>query len=393
MQSQELRPRELDVFSARVRDARLLAGLRSSEAADHLGITRVRYSRLETSSSTVSIDENLLRQLGTLYGFESRFFTVAPSANAVSNGLRFRAQRSMTKFDEEAIEVWSRVASELLEVVSLHIKPIPLLVPTFEVTPGPEQSADEVRRLLGIDVDEPVVHVIRAIERAGVPVLCAPFDVRGAAKHDAVSLWTGVQFDRPLVLLRQTNSWERIRMSAAHELGHLVLHRWHVPENAEDEAFAFGSAFLMPARGFRMDWPGRVTLANLMPLKRKWGVSLAALIERAYRLGLVGAELRSGLYKQLSARRNSETGKTWRVEEPGSTEREPEAPWLVGKMIETAYGPEGSASALSDEIGYWPPKFVSPLLQGQRKPKRRLQSLGLAERAEPTSNVTPIFGR
>jgi Zn-dependent peptidase ImmA (M78 family)/transcriptional regulator with XRE-family HTH domain len=396
MPSLETPAREIDVYAARVRDARLLAGFRSSESADRLGVSRVWYSRLETSGEVARVEIEFLTRLAVLYGFDAAFFSNAPSSNAVSNGLHFRAQRSMTKFDEETIEVWSRVASELIEAASEHINPIPVQLPVFTIDQGPEQAADEVRRLFGIDVDEPVAHVIRALERAGVPVFCAPFDTRGTARHDAVSLWTGARFDRPIVLLRQIGSWERIRMSAAHELGHLIQHRWNVPETAEEEAFAFGSAFLMPARAFRRDWPARSTLVNLMPLKRKWGVSLSALVERAYRLGLIGADIRTGLYKQLSARRNPDTGVTWRVEEPGSSEREPESPWLVGKMLESAYGPKVSIEDLRRVMGEWPSQFVTPLVEGQRKPKQRLlrnaplESVGLDT---ARTNVTPLFGR
>jgi Zn-dependent peptidase ImmA (M78 family) len=283
------------VYGARLRDARLLRGLKGTEASRMIGLSPVQLSRLEKASTSTPVDPQLLARISDLYGFEDGFFVNPPGENLANSGLLFRAKRSLAAFDEEAIGTWARVVSELMEATYEWLKPIPVSVPTYAADLSPHQAADETRRLLGISEDAPVGHVVRTLEKMGIAVAKAPFDSNGSARHDAVSLWTGARLDRPVILLREIDSWERIRMSAAHELGHLILHRWSVSEDAEDDAFAFAAAFLMPARGFRADWPIRPTLTNLLPLKRKWGVSLAALIERAFRMGLLPANERTAL--------------------------------------------------------------------------------------------------
>jgi len=52
----------------------------------------------------------------------------------------------------------------------------------------------------------------------------------------------------PFIFLNSAKSAERGRHDAAHELGHLVLHRHGGPigRKAEEQANAFASAFLMP---------------------------------------------------------------------------------------------------------------------------------------------------
>ncbi len=55
----------------------------------------------------------------------------------------------------------------------------------------------------------------------------------------------------------------------------------------EDEANAFAAAFLLPAKAFGNDvaaYPNR--LGHYIELKRKWNVSIAAMIMRAYALGV-----------------------------------------------------------------------------------------------------------
>lgn len=106
----------------------------------------------------------------------------------------------------------------------------------------------------------------------------------------------------------------------AHELGHLVLHSSEMVVDPEDQADAFAAEFLMPIEVIR---PRLRTLRieTLLALKREWGVSMAALIERAYGAGLMKSTQRQTLYKQFASR-------GWRVREPGSDELLPETPTL-----------------------------------------------------------------
>ena len=107
-----------------------------------------------------------------------------------------------------------------------------------------------------------------------------------AAEVDAFSMWKeGV----PFIFLNTGKSAEHGRFDAAHELGHLVLHRHGAPNGreAEHEADVFASAFLMP-RSAVLAHPLRFpTLAQLVILKRVWTVSLAALTYRLHAVGLL----------------------------------------------------------------------------------------------------------
>ncbi len=81
---------------------------------------------------------------------------------------------------------------------------------------------------------------------------------------------------------------EHGRFDAAHELGHLVLHRHGSPggREAEREAHAFASAFLMPEASVIARAPRFATIDQLEKLKRIWGVSVAALNHRLHTIGM-----------------------------------------------------------------------------------------------------------
>jgi Zn-dependent peptidase ImmA (M78 family) len=128
---------------------------------------------------------------------------------------------------------------------------------------------------------------------------------------DAVSYRRAAQ---PFVFLNTAStSGERCRLSAAHELGHLVLH----PDlssldnhEIEDEANRFASAFLLPREQFEAEAPRAPILDLLLQLKNRWEVSVAAMIVRGYQLGRYSRWHYENAFKELSRR-------GWRTKEPG----------------------------------------------------------------------------
>ena len=82
---------------------------------------------------------------------------------------------------------------------------------------------------------------------------------------------------------------ERQRLNLAHELGHLVL---NVPENMDEEkaAFRFGAAFLAPSEMiFKEVGKNRAFILpeELLMLKRRFGLSIAALLYRFRDLNII----------------------------------------------------------------------------------------------------------
>ncbi|WP_419757134.1 ImmA/IrrE family metallo-endopeptidase [Teredinibacter turnerae] len=75
--------------------------------------------------------------------------------------------------------------------------------------------------------------------------------------------------DIPFVFLNTKKTAERCRFDAAHELGHLVMHCHGAPQGqeAEKEANAFASAFLMPRRSVLANAPRSATLKSLISHK------------------------------------------------------------------------------------------------------------------------------
>ncbi|MCX2778350.1 helix-turn-helix domain-containing protein [Microbulbifer thermotolerans] len=149
--------------------------------------------------------------------------------------------------------------------------------PSGSQSNDPEAAAEMLRRYWDLG-GLPIKNMIALLDAKGVRVFSLSVDAR---EVDAFSMWYG---DIPFVFLNTKKTAERCRFGAAHELGHLVMHRHGAPQGqeAEKEANAFTSAFLMPRRSVLANAPRSATLKSLISHKKYWDVSAAALNYRLH---------------------------------------------------------------------------------------------------------------
>lgn len=161
-----------------------------------------------------------------------------------------------------------------------------------------EAFADGLRQSCGMSERGPE-NIAAVLESLGVRCLFFSFDGHGL---DGIS---AIQGDMILTMLKHgTKNVERIIFSAAHELGHLVLHPFLFTETAVDaedskryekEANIFAGAFLVPsnelARIWRDDGLYKLPLFHaLLILKRMFHVSYWSLFYRVKALQLTDME-------------------------------------------------------------------------------------------------------
>lgn len=139
-----------------------------------------------------------------------------------------------------------------------------------------------LRTVWGLGI-RPVGNLVHLLEAKGVRIYSLAHESR---EVDAFSFWWE---ERPFVFLNTVKSAERSRFDAAHELGHLVLHKHGAPEGrvAEQEADRFAAGFLLPKADVLGHAPRRATLLSVIAAKHRWGVSALALVHRLHALQLV----------------------------------------------------------------------------------------------------------
>ena len=313
----------------RLRAARQLNGWSRAELARRAELSAAAISQFESGSTKPRAAT--LAQLALALGVPVRFLAATASPFVVPNVQEsfFRSLRRTTQRDKERAAAVSSLLGELVRAVEDRV-----VLPTFETFPdlaldssdsveAAEHAANEVRRRWNIP-EGPIDNVVRLLERHGLVVCRLPLLTKDV---DAFSWGAG---SRPLILLGSDKGvFERSRLDAAHELGHMLLHV-HDPEpaqqNLERQAQRFAGALLFPEADFRREWPGpRINWDALLHLKTRWGLSMAAILYRSKELELLSPTAFENSMKYLSA-------KGWRVREPGQR-RSPEEPALLNEAL------------------------------------------------------------
>lgn len=322
--------------------ARRARGLTQGELAEKVGVTQAALSRYENGLREP--DEATLEQLANSLGVTTRFVKHAGrvrGAVAVDAHMRRRATAPATiwKRLEARLNIFRMHASLLAEEIEIRAGN---RVPTFDpIDTTPAAAARMVRMQWNMPIG-PVRNLVGWLEAAGCLIIEEPF---GTPRVDGMSQWIGGQ---PVIYVNAAAPTDRKRLTLAHELGHLVLHSTEMVEEVEEQANEFAAEFLMPIdvikpqlRNLRID--------QLPDLKRKWGVSMAALIERAYRAGLLAPSKRVQMYKIFGSR-------GWRTTEPVSDELPPERPTLAGAIAQALVDRGLSAQEIAGIAGFASPQ-------------------------------------
>jgi Zn-dependent peptidase ImmA (M78 family) len=275
--------------------ARRRKGFNKKELADKLGLVPRSVSAFEAGEFPPS--EDTLAQAAKTLGFPLAFFDKESIEPPSEESTSFRALTKMTAGNRHAALAAGALGLELSDWIEARFN-----LPTVDIPDlkgqSPDIAAELVRHQWQLG-ERSIRNVVHLLESKGVRVFSLAEET---AEVDAFSFW---RERKPYIFLNTFKSSERARFDAAHELGHLVLHKHGVPNGqaAEKEADAFASAFLMPRATVLTSRPrGQWTLLHLIALKRKWIVSAAALGYRLRDLGVLTDWQYRSLFIEMSKR-------------------------------------------------------------------------------------------
>ncbi len=208
-----------------------------------------------------------------------------------------------------------------------------------------EELAFNLRQLWGLG-KSPITDLTKRIEKAGIVV--TRFEI-GYDEMDGTSAWIR---DKPYIFIASDkNNYFRSRFDIAHELGHLIMHRnlSHEDKKArfnllEEQAHYFASCFIFPPDAFTAE-AHRMSIESLTMLKKRWGLSIAAMIYKASSLRMISEEQASRLWRSLRYR-------GYHKSEPYDNETPPENPVALKNAIKLMLSEGGfSKSNIVDQFG------------------------------------------
>jgi len=306
---------------ARLTLARQRRGFTKKALALALGVDQKTVIRYESGE----VVPQSIEPIATCLSFPEAFFFAPDVDQPLADAVSFRSLRSMPARDRNAALASGAFAYSIDDWVRDRFELPPTAVLDLKEAADPEGAAIAVRRAWGLG-EKPIRNVVHLLEAHGVRV----FSLRDHADSvDAFSTW---RVDVPYVFLNTAKTAERSRFDAAHELGHLVLHRHGGASGGgrevEDEANRFASAFLMPMSDILARLPRVSTLNQIIEAKRRWGVSVAALNYRLHQLRVTS----DWQYRIFCIQVNERFGRS----EPASLPRETSLVWT--KIFEQLRG-------------------------------------------------------
>lgn len=301
-----------EAFSQRLSQARAMRGfsLRELSAKMNGEVSHAALQKYEKGEMLPSSDV-LIRLADSLE--QSPDFFVRPLSVSLDK-IEFRKRTKLAVKDERAIRERSRDFFEryleVEELLGLDSKfHNPLAHVEIRKRDDVETAADKLRSAWKLG-HEALPNVVELLEDHEVKVL----QLDSADLFDGLSGWAGKV---PVVVLNSNVPADRKRFTALHELGHLLL---SFPDDGtcsskdiEHHCHAFASSMLMPRDVFEREFGGcrsAISLVELVNIKATYGISIAAIMSRAHRLGFVSSQR----YKQFCIEMNR---RGWRKMEPG----------------------------------------------------------------------------
>ena len=292
----------------RLKKARIYRGLTVAELAERVGCQRQTLSMYEISKSQPT-DKITVARIAKELDFPVKYFYENPDV-FTSGTVYFRSLLTTNKkYRSEQIvkmDYLSQIYSLLQDYVAFpEFEPLDL---PNDVTP--EQAAYALRDAWGLGRG-PIENLISIVEEHGILVTSFSTSTNDV---DAFSQFMGAT-NTPTYIIAYSNnktSAARIHFDIAHELGHICLHEWS--EDIEDvskedfkrkerEANDFAAAFLLPEETFRRDAErGPQTITYYKQLQKKWRVSIAAMIRRSEKLGIITTDDYQNLIRVMQRR-------------------------------------------------------------------------------------------
>lgn len=325
-------------------------GLGQTQLAEKAGVSQGYISKVEAGLLPLT-EENLTKVATALECPVSLLLDDTPVQGLEVTCMHHRRRHSKisvgTKRRIEALTHLTRLSVEgLLQGIEL-VPEVELRRLDLDQFGGdPAEAAQALRAAWRVPTG-PVANVVALLETVGVVVVTRSLFT---SAQDAVSTWPRDGGRPPMMVVNLGLPTDRQRFTTCHELGHLVLHA--LPDDdQEKQADRFAAEFLAPAEEIAPLLDGLTTrdFPRLIQLKSEWGVSIAALIRRAYDLDLITERQ----YRQFQIRLG-QLG--WREVEPGNLPSE--TPSTLTRLMEIHVRDHGYTQAdLAHAAGMLPGQF------------------------------------
>jgi Zn-dependent peptidase ImmA (M78 family) len=334
------------IAGEQLRLARLAHGYSLEEVGALSGATRQFIHQLETNARSAS--EEMVEALCDVLGVTAEFLAEPVPSTVRPEQCHFRGHVTRPASLTSQVLARGTLLDKFIAGVESRLSLPTVAFPDIPATSLEEieQAAEEARRYWSLGSTGPITSMMRVVENAGAIVT---YFGDLSDRVDAFSM----DRRRPIIVRSSLKeSLCRQRFDLAHECGHLVMHRGiQTGDRAtEDQAHRFAGAFLFPRGAFLREFPrGKwIDWNALYALKKRWKVSVRALVRRGYDLGLLTpAQYRTANIHLMK----SGQSKIERFDDDGSMPiEEPELLSSAFDALEQSFS--GGVAMVAGEVGF-----------------------------------------
>lgn len=301
-----------DVFSKRLKSARLLNGFSLQVLANEIGGVVSRQALHRYEKAEVLPNSDIIDSLSKALKVSSDYFF--NTSKVELDNIEFRkvknvSQRAIDIIKEKVREYLTRYL-ELEEIIgnySKFINPLQELdeINTYDQVHAAARILREKWRL-GI---APVYNIVELLEDKNIKV------VELEVEDGFDGLQTMLNNKIPVIAYNKKKNFNscRIRFTLLHELGHLLL-KFGKISNHEKETLChqFAGAVLLPEEAVLFELGNhrnKLSILELGAIKRQYGISMQAIIMRAKVVGIISEYYTRQLFIMIKHR-------NWSIDEP-----------------------------------------------------------------------------
>jgi Zn-dependent peptidase ImmA (M78 family) len=276
-------------FAQRIAAARKMAGFSMDELASLSALSKNAISRYE--KGVMQPDSSNLIKLAKALNVKVDYFFKKPMVNLQEMAFRKKAKLGSKYIESIKHRVIDRV-ERYLELENILVIDTKFVNPLKGFSITHEQDIETATQLIRTDWrlgQNSIPSVVEMLEDNHIKVV----EVDEPLEFDGLS--SMIDNNIPVIVVNKNFPVERKRFTLLHELGHLLM---NLPDDISDKekekmCHRFAGSFLIPQNKFISELGnkrGRFLIEELIAIQKEWGISIAAIMQRAKDLGIINQD-------------------------------------------------------------------------------------------------------
>lgn len=296
-----------EIFSKRLKSARTLAALSQDQLVEKMGNLVSKNAISKYEKGRMMPDSTILLALSKALNVKPDYFFRPFTVEIEKVEFRKKQNLSVKKVNaikqtvSDFVERYMEV-EQFLNIESVFDNPIKNM--SITNIQDIEKAALKVRSKWKLGLNA-LPNVIDLLEDNEIKVI----EIGTQDEFDGFSGWADGKI--PIIVLNKNYSVERKRLTALHELGHLILNLSANISDREKEKFCFqfAGAMLIPEPTFKFEIGSarsHFSVPELVAIKETYGISIQAIMARAKDLEIINESQFIAFRKWISPNRTEE---------------------------------------------------------------------------------------